>query len=321
MKEKFREAFSDFIFQYSQIMILIVLFVGASFAAPVFLTVGNLVNILRQAALLGISSIGMTMVILTGGIDLSVGSVLALLSCFAGTWLHAGWSQWYVLPIILVLGGFVGLLNGIMVVKIGLPPFMATFGMMQVCRGLAFVYMRGESLAVYGFAKDFRFWGAGKWMGIPFPIILLVIIFLIFHFLMNHTAFGWRVYAVGANRNASRVMGINTGRTLLWVYAISSIISSFAGIVYISRLNAAEPMIGETLPLEAVAASVIGGTSLWGGEGTVGGAVIGALITTIILNLMNLLGISSLWQEFVIGTIILGAVFMHERGRVVLRRA
>jgi len=317
MKDRFIEAINDFFYRYSEFVILCVLFIGASLASPVFLKTGNLINILRQASLLGILAIGTTAVLLTAGIDLSIGSVLALTSCIAATWLHSGWPFWLVMPVILVLGGFLGLLNGTLVVKIGLPPFIATFGMMQVCRGLAFVYMKG--VIIYGFTPEFRFWGAGNWGGIPFPIILLMLVFLFFHFLMNGTAFGWRIYAAGANPTASHFMGINVGNTLLWVYGINSTLSSLVGLVYISRLNAAEASIGELFPLEAIAASVIGGASLFGGKGTVGGAVIGALTITIILNLMNLLGVSSVWQEFVIGSIIVGAVLLHEKRETILQ--
>ncbi len=304
--------------QHSQLVIFCISFAIASLATPAFLNIGNLINIIRQASLLGILSIGMTMVIITAGIDLSNGAMLALLSCLGATWLNSGESIWVAMPLIILAAGLVGTLNGVLIAKVGLPPFIATFGMMQICRGLAFTYMKGE--VIYGFAADFRFLGAGKCLGIPFPIFLLLICLVLFYFLMNWTSFGWRVYAVGANPSASHNMGINVKITLLSVYAINGMISAFVGFIYVSRLNAAEASVGELFPLEAIAASVIGGASLFGGKGTVSGAVLGAIIITIILNLMNLYGVSSVWQEFAIGVIIVGSVLLQERGIAVFQR-
>jgi ribose transport system permease protein len=304
--------------QYSQVVIFGILLTVASLANPAFLNTSNIINIIRQASLLGILSIGMTIVIITGGIDLSNGSVLALLSCLGGTWINSGGSIWIVIPLIVLGAGLVGSMNGILIVKVGLPPFIATFGMMQICRGLAFTYMKGE--VIYGFNPDFRFLGAGKWLGIPFPIFLLIICLIVFYFVMNRTSFGWRIYAAGANPIAAHYMGINVKTTLLSVYAINSMISAFVGFIYVSRLNAAEASVGELFPLEAIAASVIGGASLFGGKGTVSGAILGAIIITIILNLMNLFGVSSVWQEFAIGLIIVGSVLLQERGIAVFQR-
>jgi ribose transport system permease protein len=304
--------------QHSQVVIFGILLAVASIAAPEFLNAGNVINIIRQASLLGILSIGMTIVIITAGIDLSNGAVLALLSCLGATWINSGTPIWIVIPIIILAAGFVGTLNGVLIAKVGLPPFIATFGMMQVCRGLAFTYMKGE--VIYGFNPDFRFLGAGKWFGIPFPIFLLFMCLVVFYFLMNWTSFGWRIYAAGANPSASHYMGINVEATLLSVYAINGMISAFVGFIYVSRLNAAEASVGELFPLEAIAASVIGGASLFGGKGTVSGAILGAIIITIILNLMNLFGVSSVWQEFAVGLIIVGSVLLQERGIAVFQR-
>ena len=304
--------------QHSQVVIFGILLAVASIAAPAFLNAGNVINIIRQASLLGILSIGMTIVIITAGIDLSNGAVLALLSCLGATWINSGAPIWIVIPVIIFAAGLVGTLNGVLIAKVGLPPFIATFGMMQICRGLAFTYMKGE--VIYGFNPDFRFLGAGKWLGIPFPIFLLLMCLVVFYFIMNWTSFGWRIYAVGANPSASHYMGINVKATLLSVYAINGMISAFVGFIYVSRLNAAEASVGELFPLEAIAASVIGGASLFGGKGTVSGAILGAIIITIILNLMNLFGVSSVWQEFAVGLIIVGSVLLQERGIAVFQR-
>jgi ribose transport system permease protein len=263
----------------------------------------NFINILRQAAILNLLGIGMTLVILTGGIDLSNGAVLALSSCVSALYLKGEGSIAIGIVTALSIGLACGFVNGWMVAKVFIPPFIITYAMMFFARGLAYIVLKGK--IIYGFSKPFRFLGAGYLVMIPMPIVLSAVILFLFYFLLRYTSFGADLYALGSDEESSRLSGIKTQNRIICVYALSGLLSSFAGIVYMSRLNAAEPVIGESFPLDAIAAVVIGGTRLEGGEGGVIGTVIGALIITVIINGMNLLGIPSLLQSFILGGIIL----------------
>jgi len=287
----------------SRLMILFALCLLLSFLAPNFLRTENLVNILRQAAILNILGIGMTLVILTGGIDLSNGAVLALSSCVSAIYLKEGGSIPVGILISLGIGLACGLINGWMIARLLIPPFVITYAMMFFARGLAYIVLQGKIM--YGFSKAFRFLGAGHLMSIPTPIVFSVIALLIFYFLLRYTPFGADLYAVGSDAESSRLSGIKTRNRMIWVYTLSGLLSAFAGIIYTSRLNAAEPVIGEFFPMDAIAAVVLGGTLLEGGEGSILGTMIGALIITVIINGMNLLGIPSLLQSFVLGCVIL----------------
>jgi ribose transport system permease protein len=263
----------------------------------------NLMNIVRQAAILNILGIGMTLVILTGGIDLSNGAVLALSSCVSAIYLKEGGSIIIGVLISLGIGLGCGLVNGWMIAKVFIPPFVITYAMMFFARGLAYIVLQGK--IIYGFSKTFRFFGAGHLLAIPTPIVLSAFVLAIFYFLLRYTPFGADLYALGSDEESSRLSGIKTRNRTIWVYALSGLLSAFAGLIYTSRLNAAEPVIGEFFPLDAIAAVVLGGTLLEGGEGNVTGTMIGALIITVIINGMNLLGIPSLLQSFVLGCVIL----------------
>lgn len=287
----------------SRLLVLALLSLLLSFLSPSFMKIENFINILRQAAILNLLGIGMTLVILTGGIDLSNGAILALSSCVSALYLKGEGSMAVGIVIALGIGLACGLINGWMVAKVFIPPFIITYAMMFFARGLAYIVLKGK--IIYGFSKPFRFLGAGYLVMIPMPIVLSAVILLLFYFLLRYTSFGADLYALGSDEESSRLSGIKTQNRIICVYALSGLLSSFAGIVYMSRLNAAEPVIGESFPLDAIAAVVIGGTRLEGGEGGVIGTVIGALIITVIINGMNLLGIPSLLQSFILGGIIL----------------
>ncbi len=287
-------------------MILFALCLLLSLLSPHFVKTENLVNIIRQAAILNILGVGMTMVILTGGIDLSNGAVLALSSCVSAIYLKEGGSIIIGILIALSIGLACGLINGSMVARVLIPPFVITYAMMFFARGLAYIVLKGK--IIYGFSKTFRFFGAGHLFSIPTPIVLSASVLLIFYFLLRYTPFGADLYALGADEESSRLSGIKTRRRIIWVYALSGLLSAFAGIVYTSRLNAAEPVIGEFFPLDAIAAVVLGGTLLEGGEGSVMGTMMGALIITVVINGMNLLGVPSLLQSFVLGCVVLSMI-------------
>lgn len=288
--------------RFSRILVLLGLCVLISLLNPIFLRTGNIINILRQAAILNILGIGMTVVIITGGIDLSNGAVLALSSCVAGILLKSGLPISIGIATAVAIGCCCGSINGWMVARVRIPPFVITYAMMFFARGLAYLALGGKIL--YGFTPEIRFIGAGYLWDVPMPILISAAVTMIFLFMQEYTPFGSEVYAVGADEEASRLSGIRTRSVLVRVYVLSGMLSAFGGIIYMSRLNAAEPVIGETFPLDAIAAVLIGGTPLTGGEGGVGGTIIGATIITIIINAMNLLGISSLLQSFVLGALI-----------------
>ncbi len=296
----------------SRLVILFTLCLVLSLLVPQFLRTENLLNVIRQAAILNILGIGMTMVILTGGIDLSNGAVLALSSCVAAIYLKEGGPILVGILISLGIGLACGLVNGWMVARVLIPPFVITYAMMFFARGLAYIVLKGK--IIYGFSKTFRFLGAGHLFTIPTPIILSAFILSIFYFLLRYTPFGADLYAVGSDEESSRLSGIRTRNRVIWVYALSGLLSAFAGIIYTSRLNAAEPVIGEFFPLDAIAAVVLGGTLLEGGEGSVTGTMIGALIITVIINGMNLLGIPSLLQSFALGCVILAMIASQSLG-------
>src|SRR5574342_481899 len=295
----------------SRLATIIVLLVVLSLVSPAFLSVQNLVNILRQASLLFLLASGLTIVILTAGIDLSIGSVLAFSASVAANFIQQGWI-WAGSLIGLVIGAGCGLLNGLMVALIGLPAFIATYGMLWIAQGFAQVFMKGEIIS--GFPAGFRFLGAGYVGGIPVPILAMVAVLVAGLFVLRRTNLGRYVYMMGANREATRLSGINIRGNLLLVYSLSGLISAFAGLVYVSRINAVESTIGEPLLLPAIAAVCIGGTSLFGGEGGIGGTMVGALIMTLVTNGMNLLNVSPYWQSFVMGAIVVLAVAVDQLG-------
>ncbi|HHY48032.1 MAG TPA: ABC transporter permease [Firmicutes bacterium] len=299
-----------FLLGNTRLLIALAIVIALTFMSPVFLTKDNLLNVLRQMALLVILSIGMTMAIITGGIDLSIGSVLALSSCLAASFLKRGDSMWPGVMVAFAIGGAAGLLNGIMIAKVKLPPFIATYGMGWITRGIAYVYMGGN--IIYGFRPQFRFLGAGYLMGIPMPIIVMACVFTAFYIFLHRTVYGRNIYAVGCNEAATRLSGVRTDRVIIMVYTLNGLLVALAGLLYIARLNAAEPVIGESFPLEAIAATLVGGTPFTGGEGGITGTLFGAFILTLLSNGMNLLGVSSLWQSAVLGSVIVLAILAEE---------
>jgi len=273
-----------------------------------FLSLGNILNVLRQTSLLFFIASGLTLVVLTAGLDLSVGANVALSACLAGTVIqHTGSPLLGVLTGLLA-GGIVGLLNGVMVTALRIPSFIATYGMLWVLNGLTYWYMGGET--IHGFPPGFRQIGSGYLFGLPIPVYLLLIFLAIGTAFAQRTTWGQEIYAVGANPVAARLSGIPVAHRLLLVYGVSGTMAGLASIIFLARLNSAEADIGESLTLPAIAAVLIGGTSLFGGIGTVFGTFIGALILTLVLNGMNLLSVSANWQPFITGVIVIVAVWL-----------
>jgi len=301
------------LYRFSRVFVLALIIVGMTIASPVFFTASNGINVLRQASVATLLALGMTVVILTAGIDLSMGAVMTLAGIAGATVLKTG--VWWPLGLLagIALGVGAGLANGLMVAYIGLPPFVATYGTMWIAAGLAVVLMRGY--IIYDFAPSFRFLGMGQIGGIPTPILLMIAFVAISWFLLMRTTFGRSIYAVGSNKEAARLSGINVKKTLVLAYTFSGFFSGLGGMVFVARLNAAEAGLGEQLLLPTIAAVAIGGTSLMGGSGSVIGTVVGVIIMTLIANGMNLLGVSSIWQAPVQGLVIVLAVLLDQWGQ------
>jgi ribose transport system permease protein len=294
--------------QFGTLIGLVVLSVVLWALTPHFLTVSNLLNIAEQTSINAIVAVGMTFVILSGGIDLSVGSIVALSGVILGTAIHDGGPILLGIPLALVVGTLCGALTGSLIVRGGLPPFIVTLGMMSIARGAALVYTEGRPVS--GFDEAFRAIATARLGFIPAPIIITAVVYLAAHLVLTRTPFGRYVYAIGGNEEATRLSGVHVGFHKTWIYGVSGLMSAVAAIILTARLNSAQPIAGMMYELDAIAATVIGGTSLMGGQGTLAGTLIGALIMGVLRNGLNLLGVSSFLQQIVIGAVIIGAVLV-----------
>lgn len=292
---------------------LIVLVVVVTFLNTNFINPTNILNLLRQVSVNALIAFGMTFVIITGGIDLSVGSTLALSGALTAGILAAGVPPVVAIFAGLLIGAALGLLNGIVITKGKVAPFIATLATMTIFRGLTLVYTEGNPIT--GFSDDFTFlfFGRGYLFGIPFPVVLMAIAFGILFVLLHKMTFGRKTFAIGGNENASYIAGIKSDRVKYTVYAISGMMSALAGLILTSRLNSAQPTAGTAYELDAIAAVVIGGTSLAGGKGRIVGTLIGALIIGTLNNGLNLLGVSSFYQQVVRGIVIIIAVLLDRK--------
>ena len=294
--------------QFGTLLGLIALSVVLWALTPHFLTVANLLNIAQQTAINAIIAVGMTYVIISGGIDLSVGSIVALSGVTLGVVLQDGQAVPLALGIALLVGAACGLVNGIIVSWGGLPPFIVTLGMMSIARGAALLFTEGRPVS--GFEPGFRSLATGHVGPIPAPIVVTVVVYLLAHAVLTRTTFGRYVYAIGGNEEATRLAGVSVRLHKSLIYAVSGLVSAIAAILLTARLNSAQPIAGMMYELDAIAATVIGGTSLVGGEGTLVGTLIGALIMGVLRNGLNLLGVSSFLQQIVIGAVIIAAVLI-----------
>ena len=277
-------------------------------ATPHFLTVSNLLNVLEQTAINAIVAVGMTFVIISGGIDLSVGSILALSGIALGSALQAGVAAPLAIVLALAVGLACGLVNGGLVTFGRLPPFIATLGMMSVARGAALMLAEGRPIS--GFGEEFRLLATGRVLMIPAPALIAAGIYAVAHFVLANTVFGRAAYAIGGNEEAARLSGVHVRYHKTAIYGVAGLMSAAAAVILTARLNSAQPTAGTMYELDAIAATVIGGTSLLGGEGTIMGALIGALIMGVLRNGLNLLNVSSFIQQVVIGVVIIGAVLV-----------
>jgi len=315
--QKRRVSIKDRLIQQKTLIALVVMIVIVSFLNPNFFTTGNILNILRQTAINAVMAVGMTLVILTAGIDLSVGSVLALCGAVGASLIAAE------LPIVVAVGAALGLgavlggMSGLIIAKGKVQAFIATLVSMTLVRGLTLVYTDGRPIST-GFtdtADAFSFIGTGYMLGIPVPIWIMVLTFAAAWYLLNHTKLGRHIYALGGNESATKLSGINVDAIKISVYAIAGFLSALSGLIVTSRLSSAQPTAGYGYELDAIAAVVLGGTSLMGGKGTIMGTLLGALIIGFLNNALNLLDVSSYYQMIAKALVILLAVLVDTKSK------
>jgi ribose transport system permease protein len=295
------------------VLILLCAFVAILTRHPeqgfVFLNANNLLNVIRNASILIIIGIGQTITLTAKDVDLSIGSVISLTSVVAAIMMNK-LGIYFPVAIVtaLLIGVALGLINGLLITYVGLPPFIATYGTLWVLFGFAYLILQGA--VVYGFPPGFRFIGNGNLFGIPMPIIVMAIVFVVAYFVLHHTTLGRRFFATGANPEAARMSGIKETRIVIIAYVISGFLAALAGLVLIAYTNGSEATIGNSYLLPVLAVVVMGGTSLSGGQGSLTGTLVAALIMAVINNGMNILAIPAIWQQLVVGLMIIGTVLV-----------
>jgi len=295
--------------RFGLVLSFILLCVALSLLSDRFLTLNNVVNVLRQSTINGIIAVGMTLVILTAGIDLSVGAVLALCTVVTADLLQKGAPVPLAVVAGLSLGTGLGVVSGLIITKARVPPFVVTLGMMTVARGLALTYTQGRPIT--GLPAGFRFMGTGSLGPIPMPIVLAGFAFLLGYVLLTRTRVGEYILALGNNPVAARYAGIATDRYTTFVYAVAGLLAALAGMILVARLDSAQPTAGLGYEFDAIAAVVVGGTSFAGGEGGLGGTLLGVLVIAVLNNGLNLLNVSSFYQPVVTGVVIALALLLY----------
>ena len=294
---------------------LLVVCIGLAFLSPDFLTVGNVLDVTRQVSINAVISFGMTLTILLGGIDLSVGSILAVASVLTAILMKAGWDAPLATLIGIVAGALMGAVNGVVIAKGKVAPFIATLGLMTLLRGVALVLSKGSPIS--GFSSYFFALQGGGYVAhlIPIPVMWMLAMFVLFWFVLTRTVFGRHVYATGGNEEAAKLSGVKTDGVQIVVYTISGAMAALAGVILTSRLDSAQPTAGAGYELDAITAVVLGGTSLSGGRGWIFGTLVGALLIGVLNNGLNLLGVSSFYQQVIKGSVILVAVLLDRAGK------
>lgn len=296
---------------YRSVLILLVICIFAAILSPSFLSVSNLFNVFKQITVAAIVGCGMTFVILTGGIDLSVGSILGLTGVLAAGLLATTENTFLAIVVALAVGIVCGAVNGFFISVCGIPPFISTLGMMTLLRGCVLVYTKGSPISIK--VDSYKFFGKGTIVGIPVPVIIFAVLFLIAHYVLTQTSFGRSVYALGGNREATRLSGIRT-RLVEWaVYVINGLMCGIAGVILTARLGSAQSTSGTGIEMDAIAAVILGGTSLSGGTGFVLPTVVGAMIMGIIDNILTLMNVNPHATNIVKGAVILIAVLVDKK--------
>jgi ribose transport system permease protein len=311
LHEWFQEHLAYAVSEFTAATALVVLFIALSFASPNFLTADNLFNIGSQTAVIAIIAVAQTMIIITKGIDLSVGSVAALAGVVGAIVVRdLGFSVWEATVVAIAVGAAAGLANGLLIAGARLPPFIATLGMMSAGRGLVFIIT--GAVGVYSLPESFQLLGNGQIAGIPFAIVITAVVALGAAYLLSQSRFGQYVYAMGSNMEAARRSGIAVRRNLTAVYVLAGALVGLGGMVAASRVNSGQPNYGIGLELDVIAAAVIGGASLFGGQGRIAGTLIGAFLIALVRNGSVLLGINIHYQQVIVGLIIWAAVYFDQ---------
>jgi ribose transport system permease protein len=292
---------------------LVVLFVVIACLNSSFIDPGNLKNLLRQVSINALISFGMTFVILTGGIDLSVGSILALSSALMGSFIVGGLDPIFGIVLACLIGAALGAVNGLVITYGKVAPFIATLATMTIFRGMTLVYTNGNPISGLTENEAFLNFGQGYFLELPVPAVMMLIMFGILYFILHKTPLGRKTYAVGGNEKVSYIAGIKINRIKIFAYTITGMLCGMAGAILTSRLNSAQPTAGTGYELDAIAAVVLGGTSLSGGKGRIVGTLVGALIIGTLNNGLNILNVSSFYQQVVKGIVILLAVLMDRK--------
>lgn len=299
--------------EFMILMVVVFACILLSIASPIFLTKTNILAVLLGLSVNVIVAIGMTNLMVSGGFDMSVGSTVAMTGGFAALAMASGLPTWIAIIIGLLTGFIIGLANGLIIAKIGINPFITTLGMMSVVRGMLMVIVKGKTIT--GFPPSFTIIGQGKILGIQYPIIIAIIMVVIGDILLRRSRFFRQNYYIGGNERAAILSGINVDNMKIFNYALIGVLSAIAGLIMTSRLAAASVTAGTGLELQVISATIIGGASLSGGEGTVSGAFLGALLMALITNALNLLGVDVYWNSLVIGSVLIIAVMIDVLGK------
>jgi ribose transport system permease protein len=299
--------------KYKSLVGLLILCLVISIVTPRFLTPTNILNVLTQVSVNAIMAIGMSFVILTGGIDLSVGSILAITGAIAATLFKSTGNVFIAVGVAILIGALIGFINGIIISKGRIQAFIVTLATMTIFRGITYVYTKG--MPISGLGSSFMNIGNNKLLGLPIPVVMIIVVLFIAWYLLNEIRYGRYVYALGGNEDSARLSGINVDKVKTIVYVICGATAALSGIIVTSRIGSASPNAGVGFELDAIAAVVLGGTSLAGGEGSVIGTIIGAMIIGVLNNGLNLMNVSPFYQLIVKGIVILLAVIMDKKSK------
>lgn len=300
--------------QFTLILTFIVLCISMTFLSDKFLTQGNILNVFRQASQIGVCAIGMTMVILLGGIDLSVGSVQGLAGVAAVIVLNKTGNIVLAIVAGVLVGAAIGLINSLIITKMNITPLICTLGTMSIISGTALVATNAVSFQVTD--KAYMNIGIGRVGSIPIPVLILIVLIIIFYFVLNHTVYGRYIYAIGGNKESAALAGIPVDKIIIITYTISGMLTGLAAVILSARMGSGQPTAGTGFEMSVIAAVIIGGVSLSGGRGSLGGAMIGVMTLYVLTNGMVLMDVSSFWQDIMRGALIILAVYVDEKRKL-----
>lgn len=306
---------TEFVRKYAMLAMLVLLIIGFSFGSSYFLTAGNVINVLRQSAVTGICAVGLTFIMLTGGIDLSIGAIIGMVSVVAATCMSKlGMGMIPSILIAVLFGALIGLINGVLITHVKIPALIATLGTMTSIRGLCYILTNG--MPVYGFPKEFDIIGKGYVSFIPVPVIIMAVILLIGWYVLNKTKYGRYLYAIGGNSEAARLSGINVNKNMVLTYVLGGLLSAIAGVVELSRLSSGQPSAGVGFEMTVITSVVLGGISVAGGEGKYFGVVVGIFIMSVLTNGLVMMNVYEYYQQLIKGLVLLLAVGFDQMSKM-----